>query len=121
MTDYIERDIWKSLPDDLPYKASVKRVLMQAPAADVRPVVRGRWISDDETGLPICSVCYSGKPTKCVCTSAIEHKLGDFEIRFCYFCGADMRTEFKGFVPLDNAKLEDADFSLADRIREENE
>ena len=37
MTDYIERDLWKSLPDDLPYKASVKRVLMQAPAADVVP------------------------------------------------------------------------------------
>lgn len=37
MTDYIERDIWKSLPDDLPYKASVKRVLIQAPAAVVVP------------------------------------------------------------------------------------
>lgn len=28
------------LPDDLPYKASVKRVLIQAPAADVVEVVR---------------------------------------------------------------------------------
>lgn len=37
MTDYIERDVWKSLPDDLPYKASVKRVLIQAQAADVVP------------------------------------------------------------------------------------
>lgn len=45
MTDYIERDVWKSMPDDLPYKASVKRVLMQAPAADVRPVVRGWWLN----------------------------------------------------------------------------
>lgn len=29
--------ILKKLPDDLPYKASVKRVLMQAPEADVVP------------------------------------------------------------------------------------
>ena len=31
-----------SLPDDIPYKASVKRVLMQAPTADVVEVVRCR-------------------------------------------------------------------------------
>lgn len=135
MTDYIERDelvsYFKEIATETLRDGSVQCVLgagviahmiveiKEFPAADVRPVKRGRWISDDETGVPICSVCYSGKPTKCVCTSAIEHKLGDSEIRFCYFCGADMRTEFKGFVPLDNAKLEDADFSLADRIREE--
>ena len=29
--------ILKKMPDDLPYKASVKRVLMQAPEADVVP------------------------------------------------------------------------------------
>ena len=38
---YIDADaVWKTLPDDLPYKASVKRVLMQAPTADVVEVVR---------------------------------------------------------------------------------
>lgn len=30
-------EILKNLPDDLPYKASVKRVLIQAPTADVAP------------------------------------------------------------------------------------
>lgn len=30
-------EILKTLPDDLPYKASVKRVLIQAPTADVVP------------------------------------------------------------------------------------
>ena len=30
-------EILKNLPDDLPYKASVKRVLIQAPTADVVP------------------------------------------------------------------------------------
>ena len=38
---YIDADkILNSLPDDLPYKASVKRVLTQAPAEDVVEVVR---------------------------------------------------------------------------------
>lgn len=36
MARYIDVDkVLKELPDDLPYKASVKRVLMQAPEADV--------------------------------------------------------------------------------------
>lgn len=40
---YIDADaLLEALPDDLPYKASVKRVLIQAPAADVVEVVRCR-------------------------------------------------------------------------------
>ena len=38
---YIDADAQLSrLPDDLPYKASAKRVLIQAPTADVVEVVR---------------------------------------------------------------------------------
>ena len=38
MARYIDADaLLNNLPDDLPYKASVKRVLMQAPTADVVP------------------------------------------------------------------------------------
>lgn len=38
MAQYVDIDeLLRKLPDDLPYKASVKRVLMQAPAADVVP------------------------------------------------------------------------------------
>lgn len=38
MARYIDADeLLKRLPDDLPYKASVKRVLIQAPTADVVP------------------------------------------------------------------------------------
>ena len=38
MAEYKDIDeILKKLPDDLPYKASVKRVLIQAPAADIVP------------------------------------------------------------------------------------
>lgn len=39
MVKYVDVDKSLSrLPDDLPYKASVKRVLIQAPAADVIPI-----------------------------------------------------------------------------------
>ena len=41
MAKYIDADkILQKLPDDLPYKASVKRVLIQAPTEDVVEVVR---------------------------------------------------------------------------------
>lgn len=37
MAKYIDADsLLNNLPDDLPYKASVKRVLMQAPEADIK-------------------------------------------------------------------------------------
>lgn len=61
-----------------------------AAAADVVEVRHGRWIKDNETGEPICSICYSGKPTRAVCSSVIEHKLNNHEIRYCYYCGAKM-------------------------------
>ena len=39
MNRYIDAEaLLNRLPDDLPYKASVKRVLMQAPTADVAPI-----------------------------------------------------------------------------------
>ena len=60
------------------------------PAADVVEVRHARWIKDDETGEPICSACRSGKPTKCTCSPVIEHKLNNYEIRYCYYCGAKM-------------------------------
>lgn len=41
MSRYIDADALLSrLPEDLPYKASVKRTIMQAPTADVVEVVR---------------------------------------------------------------------------------
>lgn len=41
MARYIDADAaLNKLPDDLPYKASVKRVLMSAPAAEVVEAVR---------------------------------------------------------------------------------
>ena len=44
MIRYIDADeLLKRLPDDLPYKGSVKRVLIQAPAADAVEVVHASW------------------------------------------------------------------------------
>lgn len=41
MARYIDADaLLNRLPDDLPYKASVKRVLMQAPTVDAVEVIR---------------------------------------------------------------------------------
>ena len=43
MPKYIDADaLLERLPDDLPYKGSVKRVLIQAPAVDAVEVVRCR-------------------------------------------------------------------------------
>jgi hypothetical protein len=47
MARYIDADALLSrLPNDLPYKASVKRVLMQAPDVDVAP--KSEWISVED-------------------------------------------------------------------------
>lgn len=64
---------------------SVIRVIEQIPAADVQPVVRGKWITEYEPdGKPYCLHCS-------VCDD-------DFSIigittasNFCPNCGADMR------------------------------
>lgn len=50
------------------------------PAADVRPVVRGKWISD-ESGCVWCSNCGE------------EHEWVTYRASFCDNCGADMRRE----------------------------
>lgn len=65
------------------------------PAADVKPVVRGTWVYDDETGEICCSECgritndrhdeiqeFDGKKVIALCYP-----------RYCGFCGADMRGE----------------------------
>ena len=49
MARYIDADkVINNLPDDLPYKASVKRALIQAPEADVVEVVRCSECEDND-------------------------------------------------------------------------
>lgn len=102
MKEYIEREAvmqafadfaWNSNHSGLvpaPQWNHAVEIVRDFPAADVVEVRHGRWILDDETGVPICSECHSGKPTKCVCSSVIDHTLGNHEIRYCYYCGAKM-------------------------------
>jgi hypothetical protein len=48
------------------------------PAADVRPVVRGRWEYNPGDNIPYCSECMMPQDSEC---------------NFCPNCGADMREE----------------------------
>lgn len=58
--------------------------LLYAKPADVRPVVRGRWIDyDDDYGAYCCSVCEQNAPE-------------DTEWPYCPHCGADMREADNG-------------------------
>lgn len=73
----------KNLPNDLPYKGSVKRVLIQAPAADVEEVRHGEWKHSMEVGQTYnyhywnCSLCGAS-----AFTSGYE--------KYCHECGAKM-------------------------------
>lgn len=85
MSDYIEREAAiKAVCDCVPHSCDISScgfacseadALSKLPAADVRPVVRGKWIKN---GWSIrCSECWHDMP---------------FSVRnYCPNCGADMR------------------------------
>ena len=54
----------------------VKLKLRDLPAADVRPVVRGKWEYNPGDNIPYCSECMMPQDSEC---------------NFCPNCGADMR------------------------------
>ena len=59
--------------------------------ADVRPVVRGRWIKQNDDPLDgnfYCSACHSGIDIATGSETPIDR-----EMFFCPNCGADMREE----------------------------
>lgn len=78
MTRYIDADAIKLSPD-LPYKGSVKRVLLQAPTADVAPVVHGKWVLVSN-GHGVCSNCNRADGIDPLATH-------------CRYCGAKMDLE----------------------------
>lgn len=95
MADFISREAaYKTLTEYYHHSSGVQHTVLRealnrVPTADVRPVVRGKWIRGNEsrTGPTkdsyICSVCgektlsgFCGNPAK---------------TNFCPNCGADMR------------------------------
>lgn len=91
MTDYIEREAVleaKALlsglgvldtKEQLALITSVLQAIEQAPASDVVPVVKGKWLKENTIGV-YCSACKDWSPTP---------------KNFCPTCGADMRGESK--------------------------
>ena len=89
MAEYIDKQKFIDELDDKYSLGDIGRMerdiivdaLLYAKPADVRPVVRGRWIDyDDDYGAYCCSVCEQNAPE-------------DTEWPYCPHCGADMREE----------------------------
>ena len=78
MAEYSDRTaLLDNLPDE-PYKGVLRRILMQAPVADVAPVVHGKWI-------PAGAIC-----AKCSNCNHLELKSRAKEYIRCPICGAKM-------------------------------
>lgn len=67
--------------------------LCDFPPADVKPVVRGRWVKSPECPeeYDICSAC--GLNDKHRSRGNLEHDIVESVPSFCKWCGADMRRE----------------------------
>lgn len=89
MTEYIDREAvikWIDYTSDgCSYLETgvdfAKRDINAIPAADVAPVVRGRWVRD-EYGVIHCSVCNAYLK---------DEEYENHTFKKCYYCGADMR------------------------------
>lgn len=91
MSEYIDREkflerLSKKYPGMPPLGAIVVQLLCDEAPADVRPVVRGRWVQIDD---------YPHEDWECdVCGKQLfgdEYIPRDF--KFCPNCGADMRED----------------------------
>lgn len=91
MAEYIEREVAIDAITDIAGKAptrsayeivwKIARVLKKIPAADVAPVVHGRW----ENGDPICPVCEKNK------FKDLDADIwSDWKPDYCPNCGARM-------------------------------
>ena len=87
MAEYIEREAAKGCVKEH-YDDAIIIALDRIPAADVRPVVRGKWIDRDDKyygwNMWACSACGE----EFVLTDGTPD-MNDYH--FCPNCGADMR------------------------------
>lgn len=84
MAEYIEKDkAINTVIEAFADGRSAFIALEAIPAADVAPVVRGKWVNYGDEYRPDirCCVCGQRKPIL----------LGNFNFNFCSNCGADMR------------------------------
>lgn len=81
MAEYIDRTaLLDNLPDE-PYKGVLRRVLMQAPVADVAPVVHSCWVEKK---------CTTGNYFECANCHKPDNKCTAVRGRYCWHCGAKM-------------------------------
>ena len=75
---YVEvNDLLQHLQDEQ-YKGAIRRVLLQAPAADVAPVIHAKW---DVNGH--CTNCGGHAPFYCMTSTY-------YNSPYCFECGAKM-------------------------------
>jgi hypothetical protein len=90
MVDYIEREAALEAAKKSHLYFDIKPIINSIPAADVRPVVRGKWIDRDDDyygwNMWACSACGE----EFVLTEGTPD-MNDYH--FCPNCGADMREE----------------------------
>ena len=99
MAEYIEREpILKFIEDGLNNPDKLKAFghdaieimteVQYAPAADVAPVVHGRWIAVPSSDM------MTGKAYKCSCCNKMRY--GSFMPNYCQNCGAKMDGDENG-------------------------
>ena len=99
MSDYISRRSVMELVQFMPAKGGPigivpTKAVLQIPAADVRPVVRGRWVWDPDgldwgLGCWVCNQCHSRNAN--IPAQKDMKPLDWAGSKFCPECGTDMR------------------------------
>lgn len=81
------KDVFSESPQEIPYlqAAKVLRGVSDAPAADVAPVVHGRWVTHYRSGTPVAEGYVS------TCCDMWNNRKSDY----CPNCGAKMDGERK--------------------------
>lgn len=94
MADYIEREaLLNSIYENPESKANLRvaqllEAIMHSPAADVQPVVHGKWIWNEECECWVCSNCE---------LSALNNYRGNStDSNYCPNCGARMDGDSDG-------------------------
>lgn len=128
------KDVFSESPQEIPYlqAAKVLREVSDAPAADVAPVVHGRWIFTkrhlwykDENGNidewrvdngfhngPECQICHTAFCEHCTPDwSTTECEIGHY---YCSECAETSRDAHENYCPNCGAKMDGGDNNAAD-------